>query len=99
MMNDNLAAPAIISGLVVTLSTDAALSRDAVRTLRSHNQLTVGEEWGRWVPVSIEADDDEACREIHDWITTLDGVVYVDVVAVTFDTGFEETSFTPSLQH
>lgn len=100
MVKDNLATPAIVSGLVLTLSIDTALADAAIHALRAHPRLTVGEEWGRWVPVSIEADDDRGCRDLHDWISSLKGVVYVDVVAVTFDNDLEAerlTSTRPNL--
>ena len=75
----------ITSGLVITLSADAALSAQAVATLSARSGFTPGERQDRWLPVAMEARDDAESRDLHDWLQALPGVEYVDVVSVNFD--------------
>lgn len=75
----------ITSGLVLTLSRDGALTSDAIATLGARSEITPGERYGRWLPVAMEAHDDDASRDLHDWLQSLPGVEYVDVVSVNFD--------------
>lgn len=53
--------------------------------LQQNPALSVGEASGHWLPVAAEAEDDEGCRTLHDWISSLPGVAYVDVVHVNFE--------------
>ena len=76
----------ITSGLVLTLSSDATLAAQAVARLTARPELTPGERNDRWVPVAMEARDDEASRDLHDWLHALPGVEFVDVVSVNFET-------------
>jgi hypothetical protein len=81
----------ITSGLVITLSADAALAAQAVAALSARSEFTPGERNDRWLPVAMEARDDAESRELHDWFYALPGVDYVDVVYVNFD----EDEFSP----
>jgi hypothetical protein len=74
----------ITSGLVLTLNADAALAEQAVASLRARPEFTPGERNDRWLPVALEARDESARRDLHDWIETLPGVDFVDVVYVNF---------------
>lgn len=74
----------ITSGLVLTLNADAALAQQAVASLRTRPEFTAGERNGRWLPVALEVADDDASRAAHDWLNSLPGVEFVDVVSVDF---------------
>lgn len=75
----------ITSGLVLTLNADAALAEQAVASLRTRPEFTPGERSARWLPVALEAADDDASRVAHDWLNALSGVDFVDVVYVNFE--------------
>jgi hypothetical protein len=75
----------ITSGLVLTLNADAALAEQAVASLHARPEFTPGERNDRWLPVALEAADDDASRAAHDWLNSLPGVEFVDVVAVNFE--------------
>lgn len=83
----------ITSGIVITLSADAALARQAQATLRARPELTLGELSARWLPVALEAATVGASRDLHDWLNTVPGVDFVDVVEVNFVE--EETAEAP----
>ena len=53
--------------------------------MRARLELTAGEVSDRWLPVALEARDDEHSREVHDWLMALPGVEYVDVTSVSFE--------------
>lgn len=74
----------ITSGLVITLSADAALAMQAVAAVGTRPEFTRGERNDRWLPVAMEAQDDAESRNLHDWLHALPGVEYVDVVSVNF---------------
>ena len=74
----------ITSGLVLTLSGDVALADQAVASLRLRPEFTPGEGNDRWLPVALEVADDAASRAAHDWLNSLTGVEFVDVVYVDF---------------
>lgn len=59
-------------------------------------ELTVGRLNDRWLPVALEARDDEHSREVHDWLMALPGVEYVDVTSVNFE-GDEASIPAPAL--
>ena len=74
----------ITSGLVVTLSSDAALAAQATAKIAGRVEFTLAERSDRWLPVAMEARDDAQSRELHDWIGSLPGVEYLDVTSVHF---------------
>lgn len=75
----------ITSGLVITLSADAALAAQVIAKVSARPEFTPGERNDRWLPVAMEAHDDAASRDLHDWLHALPGVEYVDVVSVNFE--------------
>jgi hypothetical protein len=75
----------ITSGLVITLSADAALAAQAIAHVGARPEFTPGERNDRWLPAAMEARDDSTSRELHDWLHALPGVDYVDVVYVNFE--------------
>ena len=74
-----------ISGLLITLSADEAIRSSTRDLVAKRPELTVGTPNDRWLPVALEARDDEHSREVHDWLHALPGVEYVDVVSVNFE--------------
>ncbi|MCF7763900.1 MAG: hypothetical protein K9N62_09520 [Verrucomicrobia bacterium] len=75
----------ITSGLVITLGTDAALAAQAIAQIGARAEFTPGQRNDRWLPVAMEARDDAASRDLHDWLQALPGVEFVDVVSVNFE--------------
>ncbi|HWQ93226.1 MAG TPA: hypothetical protein VN673_16245, partial [Clostridia bacterium] len=82
----------MISGLVLTLSADPALAREAKTLLQRRPELVLGECRERWLPVAAEVADVAAGRDLHDWLSEVPGVEFVDVVQVNFEE--DETSRT-----
>jgi hypothetical protein len=72
-----------VSGLVVTLCSER--QETALDAIRSHAAFSPGRLCGQWLPVAMEARDDAESRSLHDWLQSLPGVSFVDVVAVNFD--------------
>jgi len=83
-MNNPSLPDMITSGLVITLSLDANLAAQAIAALGARSEFTPGVRNDHWLPVAMEAHDDEHSREAHDWLYTLPGVEFVDVVYVNF---------------
>jgi hypothetical protein len=75
----------ITSGLVLTLSADPALARQAQTTLHARPELTLGQANKRWLPLVAETADVGASRDLCDWLSALPGVDFVDVVQVNFE--------------
>lgn len=73
------------SGLVITLSADATLAAGARTAILARPGLTLGKLQDRWLPVVAETADVAASRDLHDWLTDLPGIEFVDVVEVNFD--------------
>ena len=84
----------LTTGLLISLHSSVSSVADR---LRAHPAITVGEVADHWLPVAVEAEDDESCRECHDWIAAQPGVAYVDVVHVNFEEPAAElnTAITP----
>lgn len=83
-----------ISGLILTLNDDAELAAQAVASLGTRPEFLPGERNARWLPVAMEARDDAASRDLHDWLNALPGVDFVDVVYVNFDADEATASLT-----
>ena len=75
----------LTSGLVITLSANAAKAAEAIATLRARPELTFGDRNDRWLPLVMETCGEAESRELHDWVQTLPGVEFVDVAYVNFD--------------
>ena len=88
----------IISGLLLTLSEHAPLADRAEATLRARPEFTLGDRSQRWLPAALEAEDVRASRDLHDWLATLPGVEFVDVVQVNFEEGTDSCSEPPTTQ-
>lgn len=74
-----------VSGLVITLKGGAGERRATIDTIAGNDAFTVGKRTGRWLPIAMEAIDDGESRQLHDWLMSLPGVAFVDVVSVNFD--------------
>ncbi|MBI5802714.1 MAG: hypothetical protein HZA92_18585 [Verrucomicrobia bacterium] len=79
------------SGLIITLQPELATQAAAIARLRTRPELTLGELSQRWLPAALETRDDSDSREIHDWLTALPGVAFVDVVSVSFEAEAERS--------
>jgi len=75
----------ITSGLVLTLTSDATLAAEAIAKVSARDEFTPGDRNDRWLPIAMEARDDAASRDLHDWLHALPGVEFVDVVYVNFE--------------
>jgi hypothetical protein len=75
------------SGLVITLSQDPALARDARAALANRPEIQLGEQRGRWLAAALRVGNP---RDEHAWIEQLPGVELVEVVFVGFGENFEE---------
>jgi len=75
----------LTAGLLLSLHDDIAAIAAVTHELHAHPSFQPGETEGRWLPVAMEAADDAESRELHDWVSALPGVAFVDVVHVNFD--------------
>lgn len=74
-----------ISGLLLTLNDNPTAKSETLLALQSHPGIETGQCVERWLPISVEAENDEESRQLHDWISALPAVEFVDVVSVHFD--------------
>lgn len=74
-----------VSGLVVTLSSDAVLADQARSWLRRRPEVELGERQGRRLPLVAETSSALDAHNLHDAIRALPGVVGVDVTFVAYD--------------
>jgi hypothetical protein len=84
-----------ISGLLLTLNENPYTRTETILALRSHSRIETGQCVERWLPIAVDAEDDDESRQLHDWISVLPGVEFVDVVSVHFD---EENVATAKLE-
>jgi len=69
-----------LSSLVITLSSDQTAATNALKIIRAHEAITVEKAINHYLPITIEGTD---ARPIHEWIESLPGVAYIDVVFCT----------------
>ncbi len=74
-----------ISGLMVTLTSDAETSDAALRAMRDFDAIELGVRNGRRVAAVLDTPTDEHNRRAWRWLNDLDGVSLVDVLFVSFD--------------
>ncbi|MBA4150239.1 MAG: hypothetical protein H0X66_19185 [Verrucomicrobia bacterium] len=74
-----------ISGLLLTLNDNTVARSETLAALRARSEFELGDCFGSWLPVAMDAPDDEDSRQLHDWIASLPAVEFVDVVSVHFD--------------
>lgn len=75
----------ITSGLVLTLSSDPVQAGRARAALQARSELTLGQPSQRWLPLVAETTDVRAGRDLHEWLSGVPGVEFVDVVHVSFE--------------
>jgi hypothetical protein len=78
------------SGLVITLSSDAALAAEAERALTAAGPFTLGPANGPRRAATLETSDPRAAHDWHDRAAALPGVIGVEVVFVHWDEAEEE---------
>lgn len=66
-----------LSSLVVTLCDDTKVADKTTQTIAAHEAITVEKAAVAYLPIAIESTD---ARPIHQWLESLPGVIYVDVV-------------------
>jgi hypothetical protein len=74
----------VTAGLLLSLDSTDSFER-LTSLLSEKGTVLPGTAEGSWLPVAVEAADNVALREMHDWIARLPGVAFVDVVHVSFD--------------
>ena len=85
-----------VSGLLITLKGQESDQAEAVKAIQEKGPFTLGARIGHWLPVALEAPDDRDSRFWHDWLMALPGVLFVDVVSVSFDSEPQPSSETPA---
>ncbi len=78
-----------LSSLVVTLTDDENLAASTLREIATHESITVEKAAGNYLPIAIEAAD---ARLIHQWLESLPGVLYVDVVFCSTEISTQEST-------
>jgi hypothetical protein len=69
-----------VSGLVLTLKSDAPSSNAAIAELRAHGSISVGERVEHRLPIVVDTPGSEEDRRVWEWLHTLPGVVFVELV-------------------
>lgn len=73
----------LVNGLLLTLHEDDELRSAVIQAIAAqHSNFTTGPLHDRWLPVVMEAATDVESRQLHDWLSNLPGVAFVDVAAV-----------------
>jgi len=75
----------ITLGLVLTLDPDHPEISRLPSRLAEWPECSTGSRQDAWLPLAVEALDEEACRNWHDRLAALPGVAFVDVVHVRFN--------------
>lgn len=78
------------SGLVLNLDDDADQVATTIREVLLAGPFTLGDVYGHRVAMALEADTPADAERWHRWLTTLPGVISVDVAFVHLDTVAEE---------
>jgi hypothetical protein len=73
-------SPMPVSGLVLTLSTDAEASAAALMELRSHGSIGVGDRVGHRLPIVVDTATSDEDRHVWEWLHTLRGIALVELV-------------------
>ena len=88
----------MISGLVATLTADAALARLALQAIEQHPALEPGPPEGRRLPLVLETASPGESHALGDWLIELPGIEHVDVAFVHWDDDpVAEPALRPSL--
>ncbi len=74
-----------ISGLVVSLTNQHDLRENAINAIREESRIEVGVVDGQRIPIVVDTSSAEEDKAIWNWLTTLPGVTFVDVVMISID--------------
>jgi len=69
-----------VNGLLLTLLEDENLVNDALSSIAARDDVSLGERTGKWQPVVVESDDVGDSHDVHEWLESLPGVLFVDVI-------------------
>lgn len=76
----------MISSVIVIFDCTPKLREQSISRIAAHPALEVGKLVDdQKLPVTIDANDNQASETITRWMTSLDGVANVDVVYVHFE--------------
>jgi nitrate reductase NapAB chaperone NapD len=70
-----------VSGLVLTLSRDPDDAAAALCALRGHPAIEVGRAQGQRLPIVADTRAEEEDKAVWEWLHTLEGVLFVDLVS------------------
>ena len=79
-----------VSSMIVTLAHEDAACTVALRQLRAHPAIELGEGDDHRFPIVVDTPDADADREVWAWLNDLEGVAFVDLVSVYFDDGDDD---------
>ncbi len=69
-----------VNGLLLTLTEDEMLAKGVLSELSHRDDIELGERTERWQPLVVETSGTRESHEVHEWLSSLPGVVMVDVV-------------------
>lgn len=69
-----------VNGLLLSLSKNEDLAREAVQAIEQHPRIELGELNECWLPVVVDSMGTGDSHDVHEWIQKLEGVDFVDVV-------------------
>ena len=84
-----------VSGLVVTFSDDKLISDQAFIAIKNNPQINIGPRQEKRMAIVLDTDSSLEDRILWDWLNTLPGVLFVDVVFVGFENADNETATVP----
>jgi len=87
-----------ITGLILTLSEDAALAETALWVLARRPELELGERVGCRIPASADTPSMKEDKDLQEWLTEVPGVRFVDVVWAWIEDGPEAGAPNAALQ-
>ncbi len=74
-----------ITGLVITLAGDGQTAGQARTALAANRSLVLGEAFGSRVAGVLDTPNESENRRHWEWLNSLAGVVFVDVVYIALD--------------
>ncbi len=74
-----------VSGLVLTISSDARVRESLLGALRARPEVSLGRCEARRLAVATDTTDEESDRALWRWLEAQAGVEHIDLVFVHFD--------------
>jgi hypothetical protein len=74
-----------ISGLVLTLDTNSDLRQRTWEALEQHPGIDVGTWHEDRLPIVTDSPDEQADRELWDWLQALPGVLKLEIAVIHFE--------------